>query len=166
MCNYLIKLTEGRCCSQVDTLARLHLCDFYLTHTFIFGATIKQYGYHLYHNKLQLFINFCTFFKKSCCVFKRFHKIAKRECWVHHARLPVFMYGCMHVCMHVCVYVCMYACVYACVYVCMHACMHVCVYVCTWSVQKVSDLNFSRINKSSTGSVHHCRCGGDIYAHA
>jgi len=34
-----------------------------------------------------------------------------------------------------------------------------------WSVQKVSDLNFSRINKSSTGSVHHCRCGGDIYAH-
>jgi len=37
---------------------------------------------------------------------------------------------------------------------------------CTRSVQKVSDLNFSRINKSSTGSVHHCRCGGDIYAHA
>ena len=37
---------------------------------------------------------------------------------------------------------------------------------CTWSVQKVSDLNFSRINKSSTVSVHHCRCGGDIYAHA
>ena len=37
---------------------------------------------------------------------------------------------------------------------------------CTWSVQKVSDLNFSRINKSSTGSVHHCRCGGDIYARA
>ena len=36
----------------------------------------------------------------------------------------------------------------------------------TWSVQKVSDLNFSRINKSSTGSVHHCTCGGDIYVHA
>jgi len=36
----------------------------------------------------------------------------------------------------------------------------------TWSVQKVTDLNFSRINKSSTGSIHHCRCGGDIYAHA
>jgi len=36
----------------------------------------------------------------------------------------------------------------------------------TWCVQKVSDLNFSRINKSSTGSVYHCRCGGDIYAHA
>jgi len=36
----------------------------------------------------------------------------------------------------------------------------------TWSVKKISDLNFSRINKSSTGSVHHCRCGGDIYAHA
>jgi len=29
-----------------------------------------------------------------------------------------------------------------------------------WSVQKVSDLNFSRINKSSTVSVHHCICGG------
>jgi len=36
----------------------------------------------------------------------------------------------------------------------------------TWSVQKVSDLNFYRLNKSSMGSVHHCRCGGDIYAHA
>jgi hypothetical protein len=36
----------------------------------------------------------------------------------------------------------------------------------TWSVQKVSDLNFSRLNKSSAGSVHHCRCGGDISAHA
>ena len=34
------------------------------------------------------------------------------------------------------------------------------------SVQKVSDLNFSRLNKSSTESVHLCRCGGDIYAHA
>ena len=30
----------------------------------------------------------------------------------------------------------------------------------TRSVQKVSDLNFSRLNKSSTGSVHLCRCGG------
>ena len=36
----------------------------------------------------------------------------------------------------------------------------------TRSVQKVSDLNFSRLNKSSTGSVHHSRCGGNIYAHA
>jgi len=36
----------------------------------------------------------------------------------------------------------------------------------TRSVQKVSDLNFSRLNKASTGSVHHCRCGGDIYARA
>ena len=27
-------------------------------------------------------------------------------------------------------------------------------------------LIFSRINKWSTGSVHHCRCGLDIYAHA
>jgi hypothetical protein len=31
---------------------------------------------------------------------------------------------------------------------------------CMWSVQKVSDLNFSRIKQSSTGSVHHCTCGG------
>ena len=37
---------------------------------------------------------------------------------------------------------------------------------CTRPVQKVSDLNFFRLNKSSTGSVHHCGCGGDIYAHA
>jgi hypothetical protein len=36
----------------------------------------------------------------------------------------------------------------------------------TWAVQKVSDLNFFRLNKSSTGSVLHCRCGGDIYAQA
>jgi hypothetical protein len=35
----------------------------------------------------------------------------------------------------------------------------------TWSVQKVSDLNFSHINQSSLASVHHCRCGGDICAH-
>jgi hypothetical protein len=33
-------------------------------------------------------------------------------------------------------------------------------------VQKVSDLNFSRLNTSSTGSVLHCGCGGGIYAHA
>ena len=36
----------------------------------------------------------------------------------------------------------------------------------TRAVQKVSDLNFFRLNKSSTGSVLHCGCGGDIYAHA
>ena len=35
----------------------------------------------------------------------------------------------------------------------------------TRAVQKVSDLNFFRLNKSSTGSVLHCGCGGDIYAH-
>jgi hypothetical protein len=35
----------------------------------------------------------------------------------------------------------------------------------TRAVQKVSDLNFYRLNKSSTGSVLHCGCGGDIYAH-
>ena len=33
-------------------------------------------------------------------------------------------------------------------------------------VQKVSDLNFFRLNKSTTESVLHCGCGGDIYAHA
>jgi len=37
---------------------------------------------------------------------------------------------------------------------------------CTRAIQKVSDLNFFRLNKSSTGSVLHCGCGGDIYAHA
>jgi len=36
----------------------------------------------------------------------------------------------------------------------------------TRAVQKVSDLNSFRLNKSSTGSVLHCECGGDIYAHA
>ena len=36
----------------------------------------------------------------------------------------------------------------------------------TRAVQKVSDLNFFRLNKSSTGSVLHCGYGGDIYAHA
>jgi len=36
----------------------------------------------------------------------------------------------------------------------------------TRAVQKVSDLNFFRLNKSSPGSVLHCSCGGDIYAHA
>ena len=37
--------------------------------------------------------------------------------------------------------------------------------LCTRAVQKVSDLNFFRLNKSSTGSVLHCGCGGDIYTH-
>jgi len=36
----------------------------------------------------------------------------------------------------------------------------------TRAVQKVSDLNFFRLNKSSMGSVLHCGCGGDINAHA
>jgi len=36
----------------------------------------------------------------------------------------------------------------------------------TWSVQKVSHFNFPPINTTGTGSVHHCTCGGDIYAHA
>jgi hypothetical protein len=39
------------------------------------------------------------------------------------------------------------------------------VYVRTWAVQKVSDLNVFHLNKSSTGSVLHCRCGGDTYGH-
>ena len=39
-------------------------------------------------------------------------------------------------------------------------------HLCTRAVKKVSDLNFFRLNKSSTGSVLHCGCGGDIYAHA
>ena len=40
------------------------------------------------------------------------------------------------------------------------------VHYITRSVQKVLDLNFFCLNKSSTGSVLHCGCGGDIYAHA
>jgi len=45
-------------------------------------------------------------------------------------------------------------------------CMSLYIYTHMWSVQKVSDFNFSRINKSSTGSVHHSTCGGGIYVHA
>jgi len=38
--------------------------------------------------------------------------------------------------------------------------------VCTRAVQKVSDLNLFRLNKSSTGSFLHCGCVRDIYVHA
>ena len=46
------------------------------------------------------------------------------------------------------------------------ACIVLNMYKCTRAVQKVSDLNFFRLNKSSMGSFLHCGCGGDIYAHA
>jgi len=46
------------------------------------------------------------------------------------------------------------------VYIYIYICIYIYIYTHTRSIQKVSDLNFSRINKSSTGSVHHCRCGG------
>ena len=53
-----------------------------------------------------------------------------------------------------------------CVCVCVCVYIYIYIYIYTRAVQKVSDLNFFCLNKSSTGSVLHCGCGGDIYAHA
>jgi len=69
---------------------------------------------------MHAFLHVC----KYVCIYVCLHVFS-------HARISIYMYGCMCECMQ-CLYV-MFVCIYLCIYVCFHVCMCVYMYGCMYN---------------------------------